>query len=354
MWIRKEVLEINLAKMTLIKVLINSILLTFTILSVFSSGCTEKKNDIVNQNNSVNQDKTAGQDDTVSWKTGIIFREDFESFSINQVQDNWDDKKYTEDMSFSNDVPEGSKGKQSLMMTYIAGKNEGGHLFKSFPKGYETLYARFYIKFLTRNSKIHHLVKLGGYYPVTQYPQGFAGLKPNGKDFFISGIESPESKDWGWGFYTYWMHMHGSINSKYWGNVFLPESIEIIPKGKWICVEFMIKMNNPVEEFNGEQAFWVNGKKILELGKGFPKIHQNGGYYKESSSGQEFEGFQWRIDDKLKLNFFWLNYYMTKGVEGEIDQILFDDIVISTKYIGPMNSSKKINIKNKATSLELE
>ena len=38
----------------------------------------------------------------------------------------------------------------------------------------------------------------------------------------------------------------------------------------------------------------------------------------------------------MKLTLFWLNYYMTQGVEGEIDQILFDEVVVSNKYIGPL------------------
>ena len=97
----------------------------------------------------------------------VIFREDFEKASVEEVLQYWDDSKNSRGMSLSNDVPKGSSGKKSLMMTYVAGKNEGGHLFKSFPMGHEVLYARFYIKFLTANSHIHHLVKLGGYQPLS-------------------------------------------------------------------------------------------------------------------------------------------------------------------------------------------
>lgn len=265
----------------------------------------------------------------------VIFHEDFEKASVEEVLQHWDDSKNSKGMSLSNDVPKGSSGKKSLMMTYAAGKNEGGHLFKSFPMGHEVLYARFYVKFLTGNSHIHHLVKLGGYQPAVPYPMGLAGLKPNGQDFLMSGIEFPDNKNWYWGFYTYWMHMAGSPKN-YWGNVFFPETKQKAPIGKWICVEFMIKLNNPVDSFNGEQAFWINGEKILHLGEGFPQINQSGGYFKESSAGTPFKGYQWRNTEKLNLTLFWLNYYMTKGVEGEIDQILFDEVVVSNEYIGPL------------------
>ena len=49
-----------------------------------------------------------------------------------------------------------------------------------------------------------------------------------------------------------------------------------------------------------------------------------------------FEGFRWRSADDLKLNFFWLSYYMTDGKKGEIDKVLFDDVVVSKHYIGPL------------------
>ncbi|MBV6643185.1 MAG: hypothetical protein KI791_20870 [Cyclobacteriaceae bacterium] len=264
-----------------------------------------------------------------------IFAETFEHESIEAMLENWNDRKNTKGMSFSDDVPEKSKGKQSLLMTYVAGENEGGHLFKEFPEGYDSLFARFYVKFLTRETSLHHFVKLGGYNPSVGWPQGFAGMKPAGDDFFISGIESPSASNWDWGFYTYWMHMNGSPEA-YWGNVFYPEEPKEVALDQWICVEFMLKLNDPVEEKNGEMAFWIDGKKILHLGEGFPLMDRRGGFNKENAEGELFEGFQWRNCDQLKLTFFWLNYYMTKGEAGAVDKVLFDELVVSTEYIGPL------------------
>ena len=157
------------------------------------------------------------QDETYSYDKGssnienssVIFREDFEKASVEEVLQHWDDSKNSNGMSFSSDVPKGSSGTKSLMMTYVAGSNEGGHLFKSFPLGHEVLYARFYVKFLTAKSYIHHLVKLGGYQP---------------------RIEFPDNKNWHWGFYTYWIHMAGSPKN-YWGNIFLPKTEKKAPMG---------------------------------------------------------------------------------------------------------------------------
>lgn len=269
--------------------------------------------------------------------TNVIFREDFEASSMKEMLEGWNaaSSKNVEGMMLTQDVPGPSSGKQSLMMTHNPGTDEGGHLFKSFPEGYDSLFVRFYVKFPTRKV-LHHFVKLGGYNPATSYPQGNAGNRSKGDESFVTGIEAI-GNSWNWDFYTYWMHMRGSPNpGKYWGNSFQPNPTVQIPKGEWICVEFMVKMNIPVSAYNGEQALWINGKKVQHLGENFPKGDWTWGKFLPNPDGAPFEGFQWRTDEKLNLNFFWLDYYMAKGIKGEVEKILFDDIIISTKYIGPM------------------
>jgi hypothetical protein len=269
-------------------------------------------------------------------KNGIVFTEDFESSSKEDMLRNWDDTYNTEGMSFSSDCPPGSMGKQSLMMTYKPGADNGGYLYKVFPQGFDTLYARFYVKFVTRYSKVHHFVGMGGLYPPPKWPNGQAGIKPKGNDRFHSGIEP--NGDWCWDFYTYWMNMHGySDPNFFWGNSFNPNPPAKIVQGEWSCVEIMMILNNPVELSNGEQAFWVDGREIIHLGRGFPEGYWKWDNFIPSPGTGCFEGFQWRNSDQLKIDFFKLGYYMTKGKPGEIDKVLFDDVVVSTKYIGPLN-----------------
>ena len=269
-------------------------------------------------------------------ENGIVFQEDFEAASVQEMILKWDEAKNRTNMSFSGDVPEGSSGSQSLMMTYIPGQNTGGHLYKMFPEGYDSLYARFYVKFEANHSKVHHFVHLGGYNPSTTWPQGGAGVKPAGNERFTTGIE-PLGDRWSWDFYTYWMHMRGYADPNYfWGNTFHPDPPAPINRGEWICIELMMKINDPVDSYNGEQAFWVNGKKIQHLGEGFPNGYWVWDKFYPHPDSLGFEGFQWRNDENLKLNFFWLLYYMTDGTVGQTDQVLFDDIVISTEYIGPL------------------
>ena len=208
---------------------------------------------------------------TAFGQNGAVLTENFEETSLKTLFSHWDDIVNGKGMAFSSDVPRGSDGKQSLMMSYTPGENTGGHLYKMLPEGYDTLYARFYVKFITDYSKVHHFVKMGGYNPPTPYPQGHAGTKPKGDDTFITGIE-PMGDDWRWDFYTYWMYMRGYADPNFfWGNTFHPDPPAPVKHNEWICVEFMMKMNDPVTAMNGEQAFWINGKKVLDLGKGFPR-----------------------------------------------------------------------------------
>ncbi len=278
---------------------------------------------------------------TYSQKSRVL-EEDFEEGSLKALFSRWDDIVNGEGMAFSTDVPAASPGRQSLEMSYTPGKNTGGHLYKMLPEGYDTLYARFYVKFITNYSRVHHFVKMGGYNPPTTYPQGGAGIRPKGDDSFITGIE-PMGDDWRWDFYTYWMYMRGYADPRYfWGNTFHPDPPAPVKHDEWICVEFMMKMNDPVSSYNGEEAFWINGKKILDLGEGFPHGYWHWDRWIPDPDSAGFEGFRWRSTPRLKLNFFWLSYYMTDGREGEIDKVLFDDVVVSRHYIGPLPGDFKL------------
>lgn len=279
-------------------------------------------------------------------KSGVIFQEDFEASSIQEMALKWDDTKNTKNMFFSGDVPPGSKGKQSLAMTYTPGQNTGGHLYKMFPEGYDSLFARFYVKFNANHSKVHHFVHMGGYNPPTKWPQGGAGIRPKGNERFSTGIE-PMGNRWSWDFYAYWMHMRGYADPNYfWGNTFHPDPPAPVTRGEWICVELMMKINEPVDSYNGEMAFWINGKKINHLGKGFPNGYWVWDKFYPEQDSLPFEGFQWRNNEHLKLNFFNLLYYMTEGIPGHSDTVLFDDIVVSTDYIKPLKKTIYINISD--------
>jgi hypothetical protein len=276
---------------------------------------------------------------------GVIFVEKFDQNSLEDIFKRWDTVQDKEIMSFSSDTPEQSADRKSLMMEHIGGKGNGGHLYRRLLPGYKQIFARFYVKFDPDCFPIHHFgTHLGGFNPPTPWPQGGAGLKPDGDKRFTTGVE-PFGKDWGWDFYSYWQEMHIHGDGNYWGTPFLTGgSKPAVEKNKWICVEMMVKVNEPIDQSNGEQAFWIDGKLwrrdgqvVSHIGQGFPKGTWTGGWWKPDIKSQTaFEGFKWRSVEELAVNYVWTYLYITKAPEGHISKIWFDNIVIATEYIGPI------------------
>ncbi|MHC4438702.1 MAG: hypothetical protein ACYS3S_15170 [Planctomycetota bacterium] len=278
----------------------------------------------------------------------VIFVENFEAGSLDDVKARWESVKSLEMMSLSADVFAASAGKQSLLMTHIGGKGTGAHLYRRLLPGYEQLYVRFYVKFAEDCYPIHHFVHVGGYNPPTPWPQGGAGIRPTGDARFTTGIE-PFGRKWKWDFYSYWMGMRSSPDKKSWGHDFINDDNLKAEREKWICVELMMKMNDPVTESNGEQAIWIDGKSwksggqvVSHLGRGFPKGKWVWDSFMPDLQGEPFEGFQWRSDKDLNVNFLWILLYITKAPAGHISKVWFDDIVVAKKYIGPVNSTDNL------------
>lgn len=276
----------------------------------------------------------------------VLFSESFNSPSLTDVTKRWESIKGKNIMSFSSDVPFGSGDNKSLLMTHVGGQGTGGHLYRRLLPGHKQVFARFYVKFDPACAQIHHFgTHLGGFNPSTPWPQGGAGERPDGNKRFTTGVE-PFGWRWQWDFYTYWqgMHIHGDGN--YWGTPFLSGTQgPLVKRGRWICVEMMIKVNEPVSESNGEQAFWIDGKLVRRdgqivshIGKGFPQGRWAGGWWQpDSESKTAFTGFRWRSTEELAVNYVWAYLYITKSPRNHVSKVWFDNIVIATEYIGPLS-----------------
>ena len=293
----------------------------------------------------------------------VIFTEDFEEPSIGVLAKRWDTAGATNSMSFTADVPAGSRGKQSLLMDRQSGP--GGQLYRRLRNanggwGYDRVFARYYVKFDPDCGEIHHFgTCLGGNLPATPWPSVKAGQPTDGAKSFWSGIE-PFGSSWTWDFYTYWCEMRGSPpRGQTWGNSFVHDRSLRVEKGRWICIEQMIQMND-VGDLNGEQALWIDGKLISHLGKGFPKGRwtfdkfypgrggrgirwdHSAGERREfdvPEGGAPFEGFRWRTVPELNVNYVWL-YIFTQKPEGHRMKVWFDHVVVATEYIGPIQAEK--------------
>lgn len=134
--------------------------------------------------------------------------------------------------------------------------------------------------------------------------------------------------------YTYYPDMEPDphMKGKYWGNGFFPPgpgkghdagpNRVIPPLGKWQCWEFMIQANSAPDKADGREAMWVDGKRI-----------------------GEFTGLRWRTRNDVKIDAIWLMHYgydegdPTKQYWQDQQSVWFDDIVVSTQYVGPTKPS---------------
>jgi len=140
-----------------------------------------------------------------------------------------------------------------------------------------------------------------------------------------------------------------------WGNSFIHDPSLRIERGRWICIEQMIQVNHP-DQSDGEQALWIDGRLVSHLGRGFPSglwtydkfFPGKGGQgirwsaekgrgetFPVPDGGHAFEGFRWRTVADLKVNFVWLYIYIERP-EGHHIKVWYDDVVVATDYIGPI------------------
>jgi hypothetical protein len=299
----------------------------------------------------------------ISADSRVIFAENFEEEPIEALWQRWETVSARPGMSFSRETVPGSAGRQSLAMERRQGS--GPQLYrrlrnKSGGWGYDRVFARYYVKFDPDCGEIHHFgTCLGGNHPATAWPSVKAGFPTDGAKSFWSGIE-PFGSKWTWDYYTYWCDMRGSPpRGQTWGNCFIRDPKLKIEKGKWICIEQMIRMNDP-HDTDGEQALWIDGRLVSHLGKGFPNglwtfdkfTPGKGGQgirwdnkkaaaerFPVAEGGEPFEGFRWRTVPELNVNYVWL-YVYTEKPAGHRIKVWFDDVVVATEYIGPMTMAR--------------
>ena len=304
----------------------------------------------------------------------VVFTEMFEEISIGEmyVNSNWTDTSNTNSgmsmIAFGSTVPSGSLGTQSLRLTTVEGvsSNEDTYLFKRFSPGYnDSLFVRCYIKYNTASTFHHSGIWIGGNNPPTSWPGNQSGTLPDGDQGFHIGTEvrgaTMSAQTFAdFGFYNYWMSMHQSNQSDgmggyyYWGNEFIsPDPEATINMSEWVCVEVMIKLNNPLTSSNGEIALWIDGVQVGHYGENFPTGTWNYSDFTEGA-GIPFEGFQFRFDAALNLNYIWLkNYATTNNPLGLVNDMYFDHLVVAKSYIGPIYADASASEIKESTELKL-
>ena len=269
----------------------------------------------------------------------VLYVEKFDDGMTN-ILSRYSDVRNKEGMSLDPDIPDGSQAPNSIKMTNIGGQNDGGHLFRQFPTGIDsTVYIRYYVKYpLISKGYIHHeSVWIGGYNPSTSYTNpraGFCGLGDSRLSIAYEPVTVPAMDT-----YLYW----GDVKSWNGGaSCYGNDMVNGSPTAKnlvwdqWICVELMIKMNNPVTAHNGELRIWQDGVEVGYWGPGFPNGYWATDSWYNNPGSAPFEGFRWRTDPKLNINYIWIEFYDDASPAGVSHYIKYANLVMARKYIGPI------------------
>lgn len=287
----------------------------------------------------------------------VIYVEKFDD-GMDSIFSRYNDKVNTDGMSLDTDVPIGSLGPYSLKMTSIQGINSGGHLFKKFSPGFDSLvYIRYYVKYPSlSNGYFHHEgVWFGGYNPATPWPNPQAGTCGLGSSRLSITYETvwQQTDPPGMDTYLYWGDMQSwNDGSSCYGNAMVSEGRTGYGKpasstaptnnlDQWMCVEMMVKLNNPVSAYNGELAVWQNGVQIGHWGPWFPYGHWQKDKWYNNPTDPAFQGFRWRTDPKVNINWIWFEFYHDNP-DAPSSNIKFDHFVMAKKYIGPLHNLTNI------------
>lgn len=309
----------------------------------------------------------------------VVFTENFESEGLESLKERWSSVGNTAGaLSLSEEVPPGSAGRHSLAVTAQRGENEGGYLYKVLEPGYDELHARIYVRFAPDYGFDHHFCSLGGEIDPKPWPVGGAGRRPTAR--FGTGIEPATAllHTWPpkrfpppgfWHFYTYWPEMHSwetvegvvknnppeGTGTSFYGNNFSPAEPTFAPRGRWICLEWMVKLNSDPEKSDGAQRFWIDGKLVGDWGAGSVEgywVRENFRIVPGDERNEPFEGFRWRTDMRVQINKFKIENYVSERSFKTGDTYRaehpdfrmndneytcwFDHIVVATEYIGPL------------------
>ncbi len=278
----------------------------------------------------------------------VVWVENFEEANVPEVTARYDDFKNPDGMQLVSDIPDQSAGSASMRFT-AGGDNSATDLYKQFAPGYEELFIRYYVKYVSNTAYHHTGVWVGGYNPPLSYPYPHAGEKPEGDDRFSVSFE-PVGDSTELDFYNYWMKMHSwraeptGATGDYYGNKLVNQSIPL-HEDEWICVEIHINLNpDPTQGEGAELGLWLNDTAIQQFNDQSPL-----GYwirdkfcpedttasqcvdYHEPNDALVPLDLQYRNTTDLKLNYFWPQNYISTSPAGDV---YYDDMVVATSYIG--------------------
>ncbi len=300
-------------------------------------------------------------DSGIEYDTNVYFVEKFDD-GLENILSRYSTVVNGDGMSLETDCPDGLNGGKSLKVHSIQGVNSGGYLYKHFQEGFDNeIYVRYYVKYpATSVNFFHHEgVWIGGYIPPLDWPYPRAGICGLGDTRFSIAYEIMDS-NWIHPFthiapYIYWGEMRSFPDEACWGNFmqcgnYNPPPVTLLDE--WTCVEIMIKLNDPVTEKNGELKTWINGVETGHWGNGFPNGSWVWGNFFIDPGQEAFEGFQWRTQAEQLFNYIWIQFYHDDP-EAPSSYIMYDNLVVASKYIGPVHVPSAVVEQNTSSSVKI-
>lgn len=290
----------------------------------------------------------------ISGDPDVVWAENFEQGSVSSVTSRYSDVSNAGGMTLTSDTPAMSSGANSLRMQSSGSGVNSTHLFKGLANsngGDDEWYVRYYTKYGAGGTWNHTGVWFGGYNPAISWPNPQAGTKPNGDDRFSFALEPVGSgSNIQFDFYNYWMQMHSwmaspSGSTAYYGNAVLHDTSATMPADGWTCVEMHLKLNTDLASAaGGELTLWFNDNLVQSYDEAGPL-----GYWikdkfcPDTTSDASCTAYrtagtplvpldlQVRTTNSLKLNYLWLQNYVTSAGVGNV---WFDDVVVAKRRVG--------------------
>jgi hypothetical protein len=291
-------------------------------------------------------------DEGIASDPAVIWHENFEQATIADLGARYDQAR-TAGMTFIAQTPPASGGRQAISMAAGGSIGEATDLYTRLPgDGYEQLYVRYYVRHRAGASYHHTGMWIGGYNPPTAWPNPRAGQRPQGNDRLSVAVEPmSEGPRRTLDSYLYWMHMrsweaNNPMGSSAYGNTVVHRNDFATDDGQWHCLEIMVRLNDdPNSAAGGELAFWLDDALMYHYTDTAPR-----GYWirdkfcpadadrasctdyapAPDERSREVLNLQWRNSSDLRLNYLWLQNYVSNGT-GTVD---FDDVVVATTRIG--------------------
>jgi hypothetical protein len=236
----------------------------------------------------------------------------------------------------------------------------------TFPSRVDTLYWRFYARFVGIAPTPHHWVRVAA--GTEDYDSsGLANTVPPGDQGFWFDFDA--NLDDKFNFYVYWHEMRsgrcndgsttpgceGDQGSTYhYGNTFAPEEQEPFARDTWLCIELMAKANT-VGSSDGSLAFAVDDVILGDYRPGYPdgtwlrdSFHPGGCDFSACTEPVPFEGFDFRTSADVRFKSVFLDAYYERETtaerRAELEErgltvsseqtIFYDDVVVATTRIG--------------------